>query len=30
LSSAGEIARIVVGMYGGKPVYLEEVADIFD
>lgn len=30
LTSAEEIGSIVVGVYGGKPVYLEEVADILD
>ncbi len=30
LSSAREIGRIVVGVYGGKPVYLDEVATIID
>ncbi|RJX23201.1 MAG: efflux RND transporter permease subunit [Desulfobulbus sp.] len=30
LSSAAEIGRIVVGVYGGKPVYLDEVATIID
>ena len=30
LGSAEEIGRIVVGVYGGKPVYLDEVADIID
>ncbi|MEA2113938.1 MAG: efflux RND transporter permease subunit [Thermodesulfobacteriota bacterium] len=30
LSSAREIGRIVVGVYGGKPVYLDEVAEIKD
>ena len=29
-SSSEEIGRIVVGVYGGKPVYLEEVAEIID
>ena len=30
LSSAREIGRIVVGVYGGNPVYLNEVAEIKD
>jgi len=30
LKSAQEIGRIVVGVYGGKPVYLDEVAKITD
>ncbi len=30
LTSAREIGRIVVGVYGGRPVYLEDVADIID
>jgi len=30
LQSAEEIGRIVVGVYGGKPVYLQEVAKIVD
>ena len=30
LSSAREIGRIVVGVYGGKPIYLDEVANIVD
>jgi multidrug efflux pump subunit AcrB len=30
LSSAQEIGRIVVGVYGGRPVYLDEVAAILD
>ena len=30
LSSSEEIGRIVVGVYGGKPVYLDEVAEIID
>lgn len=30
LQSAREIGRIVVGVYGGLPVYLEEVAEIRD
>ncbi len=30
LSSAREIGRIVVGVYGGNPVYLDEVARIVD
>ena len=30
LQSAEEIGRIVVGVYGGKPVYLHEVAEIID
>jgi multidrug efflux pump subunit AcrB len=30
LSTAEEIGRIVVGVYGGKPVYLDEVATISD
>ncbi len=30
LSSAEEIGRIVVGVYGGRPVYLDEVATIID
>ncbi len=30
LSSAREIGRIVVGVYGGNPVYLDEVAEIVD
>ncbi|MBT8362716.1 MAG: efflux RND transporter permease subunit, partial [Deltaproteobacteria bacterium] len=30
LSSSEEIGRIVVGVYGGKPVFLEEVAEIID
>lgn len=30
LTSVEEVGRIVVGVYGGKPVYLEEVADIID
>jgi multidrug efflux pump subunit AcrB len=30
LQSADEIGRIVVGVYGGKPVYLQEVAKIID
>ena len=28
--NADQIGRIVVGVYGGKPVYLEEVAEIVD
>ena len=30
LQSAEDIGRIVVGVYGGKPVYLHEVAEIID
>jgi multidrug efflux pump subunit AcrB len=30
LTNSDEIGRIVVGVHGGKPVYLEEVADIID
>ncbi len=30
LQSAEEIGRVVVGVYGGKPVYLDEVATISD
>lgn len=30
LSSSEEIGRIVVGVYGGRPVYLDEVAEIID
>ena len=30
LTSAAEVRRIVVGVYGGKPVYLEEVAEVQD
>ena len=30
LQSAREIGRIVIGVYGGKPVYLDEVAKIID
>jgi len=30
LTSAEEVGRIVVGVYGGKPVYLDEVAEIRD
>ncbi len=30
LKTSEEIGRIVVGVYGGKPVYLEEVAEIID
>ncbi|MHB8789454.1 MAG: efflux RND transporter permease subunit [Desulfobulbaceae bacterium] len=30
LGSAAEIGRIVVGVYGGKPVYLDEVAQVID
>lgn len=30
LQSSAEIGRIVVGVYGGKPVYLNEVAEIVD
>ena len=30
LASANEVRRIVVGVYGGKPVYLEEVAEVID
>ncbi len=30
LSSTEEIGRIVVGVYGGKPVYLDEVATVID
>ncbi|MCB2215254.1 efflux RND transporter permease subunit [Desulfofustis glycolicus] len=30
LTSVEEVGRIVVGVYGGKPVYLEEVAEIID
>jgi multidrug efflux pump subunit AcrB len=30
LASAAEVRRIVVGVYGGKPVYLEEVAEVID
>ena len=30
LQSADDIRRIVVGVYGGKPVYLEEVAEVHD
>ncbi|PIE57915.1 MAG: multidrug transporter AcrB [Desulfobulbus propionicus] len=30
LQSAEEIGRVVIGVYGGKPVYLDEVADILD
>ena len=30
LASAKEIGRIVIGVYGGNPVYLDEVAEIID
>ena len=30
LENSEDIKRIVVGVYGGKPVYLEEVAEIID
>jgi multidrug efflux pump subunit AcrB len=30
LSSAKEIGRLVVGLHGGRPVYLDEVAQIID
>lgn len=30
LENVDQIGRIVVGVYGGKPVYLEEVAEIVD
>lgn len=30
LQNAQEIGRIVIGVYGGKPVYLNEVAEIID
>lgn len=30
LSTAEEVGRIVVGVYGDRPVYLDEVATIFD
>jgi len=30
LRSAREIGRIVVGVYGGNPVYLDEIAEIID
>ncbi len=30
LASAKEIGRIVVGVYGNRPVYLDEVADVVD
>ena len=30
LQSAREIGRVVIGVYGGKPVYLDEVATILD
>lgn len=30
LSNTEEIGRVVVGVFGGKPVYLEEVAQIID
>ena len=30
MQSAKEIGRIVVGVYGGRPVYLQEVADVLD
>jgi len=30
LASRDEIGRIVIGVHGGKPVYLEEVAEIMD
>ncbi len=30
LKSGEEIGRIVVGVYGGKPVYLNEVAEVID
>ncbi len=30
LTSGEEIGRIVVGVYGGKPVYLQEVAEVID
>lgn len=30
LTTSDEIGRIVVGVHGGKPVYLEEVAEIID
>jgi multidrug efflux pump subunit AcrB len=30
LASSEEIGRIVVGVYGGKPVYLHEVAEVID
>ncbi|MGW8195475.1 MAG: efflux RND transporter permease subunit, partial [Desulforhopalus sp.] len=30
LKNIGEVGRIVVGVYGGKPVYLNEVAEIID
>ncbi len=30
LDSAAEVGRVVVGVYGGKPVYLDEVATVVD
>lgn len=30
LTSAADVAQVVVGVYGGKPVYLEDVATIVD
>ena len=30
LSSAQEIGRVVIGVFGGKPVYLDEVASVTD
>ncbi len=30
LDSATEVGRVVVGVYGGKPVYLDEVATVVD
>jgi multidrug efflux pump subunit AcrB len=30
LANSAEMGRIVIGVYGGKPVYLEEVAEIID
>ncbi len=30
LRDKGEVGRVVVGVYGGSPVYLDEVATIFD
>jgi len=30
MQSAEEIGRIVVGVYGGRPIYLDEVAEIID
>jgi multidrug efflux pump subunit AcrB len=30
MQSAEEIGRIVVGVYGGRPIYLDEVAEVID